>query len=53
MFLVQVLQNPKTQEIEFKKLINEYQQPLYWHIRKIILNHNDTDDILQHIYKSI
>ena len=37
---INALQNPKTQEIGFKTLIKEYQQPLYWHIRKIVLDHD-------------
>ena len=28
-------------------LINKYKEPLYWHIRKLVLNHDDADDILQ------
>jgi RNA polymerase sigma-70 factor (ECF subfamily) len=38
-------------------LIDQYKERLYWHIRKIVLNHEDTDDILQNtfikIYKNI
>ena len=48
--LVHALQNPATQEAGFKILIKEYQQPLYWHIRKIVFNHDDADDVLQNTY---
>jgi RNA polymerase sigma-70 factor (ECF subfamily) len=48
--LVHALQNPATQEAGFKILIKEYQQPLYWHIRKIVFDHEDTDDVLQNTY---
>ena len=38
-------------------MIDQYKERLYWHIRKIVLNHEDTDDILQNtfikIYKNI
>ena len=41
----------------FEVLINTYKERLYWHIRKIVLNHDDSDDVLQNtfikIYKNI
>ena len=48
--LVHALQNPATQEAGFKILIKDYQQPLYWHIRKIVFDHEDADDVLQNTY---
>ena len=48
--LVHALQNSATQEAGFKTLIKEYQQPLYWHIRKIVFDHEDADDVLQNTY---
>ena len=44
---IQKLLNPKTQNEAFQKLLLEYQRPLYNHIRNIVLNHDDTDDVLQ------
>jgi len=51
--LVHALKNTKTQEAGFKTLIKEYQQPLYWHIRKIVFDHDDADDVLQNTYIKI
>ncbi|GGX14857.1 RNA polymerase sigma factor [Aquimarina muelleri] len=34
----------------FSKLVTLYQERLYWHIRNIVKNHHDTDDILQNVY---
>lgn len=31
-------------------LIQKYQQKLYWHIRKIVISHDDTDDVLQNTF---
>ena len=47
---IQELLNPKTQNIAFQKLLREYQRPLYNHIRNIVLNHDDTDDVLQNTF---
>ncbi|PKH68563.1 RNA polymerase subunit sigma-70 [Flavobacterium sp. ALD4] len=48
--LIQQLLNPKTQNEAFQKLLLAYQKPLYNHIRNIILNHDDTDDVLQNTF---
>lgn len=47
------LLNSKTQNQAFQQLIQEYQRPLYNHIRNIVLNHDDTDDILQNTFIKI
>lgn len=47
---IQELLNPKTQNIAFQKLLRDYQRPLYNHIRSIVLNHDDTDDVLQNTF---
>ncbi len=48
-FIAQLL-NPDTQNTAFQKLINDYQRPLYHHIRNIVLDHDDTDDVLQNTF---
>ncbi len=47
---IQELLNPKTQNAAFQKLIQLYQRPLYNHIRNIVLNQDDTDDVLQNTF---
>lgn len=51
------LQNPKTQNEAFKKLLHEHKERLYWHIRNIVKTHDDADDVLQNtfikVYKNI
>ncbi len=51
--LIQNLLNPKTQNEAFQKLLLEYQRPLYNHIRNIVLNHDDTDDVLQNTFVKV
>lgn len=48
-FINQLL-SPKTQNQAFQQLILDYQRPLYNHIRNIVLNHDDTDDVLQNTF---
>ena len=47
---IEELLNPKTQNVAFQKLMREYQRPLYNHIRNIVVNHDDTDDVLQNTF---
>lgn len=37
----------------FELLINTYKERLYWHIRRIVLNHDDADDVLQNTFIKI
>ena len=47
---IKALLDPKTQNIAFQKLLQDYQRPLYNHIRNIVLNHDDADDVLQNTF---
>jgi len=55
--LIQELKNKRTQDKAFRVLISQYKERLYWHIRKIVISHDDADDVLQNtfvkIYKNI
>jgi RNA polymerase sigma-70 factor (ECF subfamily) len=49
----QILETVKThgkEEVAFNHLVAKYQERLYWHIRKILLEHEDTDDVLQNTF---
>ncbi|NRR90528.1 RNA polymerase sigma factor [Winogradskyella undariae] len=51
------LKDSESKEAAFRELLQLYKERLYWHIRKIVLNHDDADDALQNtfikIYRSI
>lgn len=40
-------------ERAFGILMNEYKERLYWHIRKILISHEDTDDALQNTFVKV
>lgn len=48
-FIAELL-HPQTQQKAFEKLLQLYQKPLYHHIRNIVLNHDDADDVLQNTF---
>lgn len=47
------LKNEKTRNLAFQTLVKTYQERLYWHIRKIVLSHDDTDDVLQNTFLKV
>jgi RNA polymerase sigma-70 factor (ECF subfamily) len=55
--LILKLQSDKDKDAAFKELLRLYKERLYWHIRKIVLDHDDADDVLQNtfikVYKNI
>ena len=55
--LIKKLKNPKLKNEAFKELLDAYQERLYWHIRKIVITHDNANDVLQNtfirIFKSI
>ena len=34
----------------FNLIVRKYQKRLYWHIRKIVISHDDTDDVIQNTF---
>jgi len=50
---IQQLLDPKTQNSAFQILLSDYQKPLYSHIRNIVLNHDDADDVLQNTFVKV
>ena len=48
--LLSQLKSPSTREKAFRELITLYKERLYWHIRKIVISHDDTDDVLQNTF---
>jgi RNA polymerase sigma-70 factor (ECF subfamily) len=55
--LIKRLKNPKQVDAAFGELLDLYQERLYWHIRKIVITHDNANDVLQNtfirVYKGI
>ena len=47
---IATLLNPTSQNVAFQSLLQQFQKPLYYHIRNIVLNHDDADDVLQNTF---
>ncbi len=42
--------NPETREKAFAAIIKKYQEKLYWHIRRMVVEHEDANDVLQNVF---
>ena len=55
--ILSLLQNETNYEQGFRLLVQKYQERLYWHIRRLVTEHDDANDVIQNsfikVYKSI
>jgi RNA polymerase sigma factor (sigma-70 family) len=42
--------DPETKERAFTAIIKKYQEKLYWHIRRMVVEHEDANDVLQNVF---
>ncbi|WP_214228545.1 sigma-70 family RNA polymerase sigma factor [Pedobacter sp. B4-66] len=45
--------NTKTRNEAFNLLLNKYQQKIYWHIRRMVIDHDDADDLVQDVFVKV
>ena len=48
--LVEMLREPRTRREAFAVLVNQNSEKLYWKVRRIVLSHEDANDVLQNVF---
>lgn len=48
--LLLLFRDPQTKEKGFTAIIRKYQEKLYWHIRRMVVDHDDANDVLQNVF---
>lgn len=48
--LIAAFKDERMRETAFTQLVRKYQERLYWHIRRMVATHDDTNDILQNVF---
>lgn len=48
--IIALLQEPTRQREAFECIVKEYSEQLYWQIRRMVLSHEDANDILQNTF---
>lgn len=48
--ILTMIKNPQMQEKGFRLFMQKYQEKIYWLIRRIVMTHEDTDDVIQNTF---
>lgn len=48
--LLDQFREPSTREAGYTRIIKKYQEKLYWHIRRMVVEHEDANDVLQNMF---
>ncbi len=48
--LLALFRQPATKEKAFESLVKQYQERLYWHVRRMLGEHEDANDVLQNVF---
>ena len=48
--IIKLLLSPETQRQGFEKMVRQYSEQLYWQVRRIVLTHDDANDVLQNTF---
>ena len=48
-----LLEKPRTHERGFRLLMEKYQERLYWHVRRMVHEHEDANDVIQNCFLKV
>jgi RNA polymerase sigma factor (sigma-70 family) len=51
--LLALYREPATRERGFTYIIQKYQERLYWHVRRLVMDHDDANDVLQNVFVKV
>ncbi|MFM8347085.1 MAG: RNA polymerase sigma factor, partial [Bacteroidota bacterium] len=52
-FILEKLRTPETRNYGFNLLVRAYQKKVYWLVRKMLIDHDDADDVTQETFMKI
>lgn len=48
--ILALFREPATKEKAFNMLVKRFQERLYWHIRRMVVDHDDANDVMQNVF---
>ena len=48
--LLDAFMDESSREMAFTSIVKKYQERLYWHIRRLLVSHDDSNDVLQNVF---
>lgn len=56
-YILEQFKDNETKQVAFRSLVDKYKERVYWHARKIVIDHEDADDVTQEafikVYKNL
>ena len=52
-YIIAKISDEATKHYGFNLLVKTYQERVYWHVRKMVIDHDDADDLTQEIFVKI
>lgn len=52
-FIIEKVRSAETRHYGFNLLLKEYQERVYWHVRKMVIDHDDANDLTQDIFVKV
>ena len=52
-FIIEKFRQPDTKRYGFNLLVQHYKERVYWHVRKMVIDHDDADDLTQEIFVKV
>jgi len=48
--LLELFRDPSSKEKAYTSIVRKYQEKLYWHVRRMVVDHDDANDVLQNVF---
>ena len=52
-FIISLFSDSETKTEGFKLLVKKYKEKVYWHVRRIVVSHDDANDVVQNTFIKI
>ncbi|MFI3323828.1 MAG: RNA polymerase sigma factor [Rikenellaceae bacterium] len=51
--IIELLADPTTRHEGFQQLVVQFREPIYWHIRRLVVRHEDAQDVMQECFINV
>jgi RNA polymerase sigma-70 factor (ECF subfamily) len=51
--ILEMFKQASKKELAFGELVKKFKKPIYWHVRRIVISHDDADDVVQNVFVKI
>lgn len=48
--LLELFRDPSQRERAYTAIVKKYQEKIYWHVRRMVVDHDDTHDVVQNVF---